>query len=220
MHTQIRKLFLVLSAVLSVSLFVGCDFSIKPPSVEVVASTTKNHASVYISRDFFIGGSLVGYYIYYNTINNPSTAQSVHVGTEGSYCDIYLSTSGTYYFWVKSEVDSGDGTYKKSDYSTVVSYDFTYTPPSPPTGVNVASLSTSDNRPKVTWTDDHFASHWIYYNTTPDTSSAQCRKTTSPYCIVNGLSTGTYYFWVKSADGTSSTSATSDFSSVVTYTKS
>ena len=91
---------------------------------------------------------------------------------------------------------------------------------SAPTGVTVTTATTG-NRVTVKWTDNGATKYWVYYNSTNDTSTATCAskyETSGTYgCDISLPSTGTYYFWVKAADGYSSTSATSDFSSVATY---
>ena len=80
------------------------------------------------------------------------------------------------------------------------------------------------NNVTVKWTDNGSARYWIYYNTVNDTSTATCaiRYADSVYCTygydIALPSSGTYYFWVKSADGYHTNSKTSDFSDVVTYT--
>lgn len=91
-----------------------------------------------------------------------------------------------------------------------------------PTGLTVAA-STKTNTVKVTWTDNGAKEYWIYYSTSNDTTTATCAtraasSTTSKYGYEITLSaSGTYYFWIKAADGYYSTDKTSDFSDSVSY---
>ncbi|MGN0724525.1 MAG: hypothetical protein ACI4LT_11015, partial [Treponema sp.] len=89
-----------------------------------------------------------------------------------------------------------------------------------PTGVTV-SASTTKNNVTVKWTNNGSAKYWIYYNTENNTETATCATrfaSSGTYGYdISLLSSGTYYFWVKSADGYYTDSNTSDFSEVVTY---
>ena len=89
-----------------------------------------------------------------------------------------------------------------------------------PTDVT-ATTSDVQNVITVTWTASDAAYYWIYCNTTNDSSTAT--KKVSAYeslYVSNGTGSydcvfeesGTYYFWVKAADGSLSSSGTSDFS--------
>ena len=95
--------------------------------------------------------------------------------------------------------------------------------PNAPTGVTV-ELATAKNTVKVKWTDNNSAYYWIYYNSSNDTSTATCvTKSASSSNSTYGYeitlsSSGTYYFWVKAADGYHSDSVTSDFSEPATFT--
>ena len=89
-----------------------------------------------------------------------------------------------------------------------------------PAGLAVAA-STETNTVKVTWTNNGAKRYWIYYNTSDDTATATCASRsgisgTYGYEITLSAS-GTYYFWIKAADGYDSTDKTSDFSSSVIY---
>lgn len=89
-----------------------------------------------------------------------------------------------------------------------------------PTGLAVAA-STETNTVKVTWTNNGAKRYWIYYNTSDDTATATCASRsgisgTYGYEITLSAS-GTYYFWIKAADGYNSTDKTSDFSSSISY---
>ena len=83
-----------------------------------------------------------------------------------------------------------------------------------PTGLTVAA-STKTNAVKVTWTDNGAKRYWIYYNTSDDTATATCASisgTSGTYgCEITLSVSGTYYFWIKAADGYYSADKTSDF---------
>ena len=165
------------------------------------------------------------YRIYYNSSNNTQTATLINANAQASDAENgykhKLTSSGTYYFWVKAAKGTSD-TSETSDFSTVVSYNFTYTALPAPEGLNVAAGSKT-NTVSVTWTSNDSQNYWIYYNTTDDSSTATCAtKYAYSYQASSGYqislpSTGKYYFWIKSATGYSDTAETSDFSSVVSY---
>ena len=187
-----------------------------PTGLAVAASTETNTVKV-----TWTNNGAQRYWIYYNTSDDTATATCASTyKTSGTYgCEITLSASGTYYFWIKA-ADGYDSTDKTSDFSDSVSYDFTYTSLSAPTGLAVAA-STETNTVKVTWTNNGAQRYWIYYNTSDDTATATCAstyKTSGTYgCEITLSASGTYYFWIKAADGYDSTDKTSDFSSSISY---
>ena len=187
-----------------------------PAGLAVAASTETNTVKV-----TWTNNGAQRYWIYYNTSDDTATATCASTyKTSGTYgCEITLSASGTYYFWIKA-ADGYDSTDKTSDFSDSVSYDFTYTSLSAPAGLAVAA-STETNTVKVTWTDNGAQRYWIYYNTSDDTATATCAstyKTSGTYgCEITLSASGTYYFWIKAADGYYSTDKTSDFSSSISY---
>lgn len=89
-----------------------------------------------------------------------------------------------------------------------------------PAGLEVAA-STETNTVKVTWTNNGAKNYWIYYNTSDDTATATCASRgawSGTYgCEITLSASGTYYFWIKAADGYYSTDKTSDFSSSIRY---
>ena len=134
-----------------------------------------------------------------------------------------LSESGTYYFWLKAADKSSDSSAQKtSGFSKSATFDFTYSKLSAPTNVAVTKSTEATNYVTVTWaTASNAKYYWIYKNTTNDSSSAT--KVESAIAILYVSSgkgsydiileeTGTYYFWIKAADGYASSSGTSDFS--------
>lgn len=97
-----------------------------------------------------------------------------------------------------------------------------------PTGVTVAAHPDKLNTVTVTWqTGDEVAKYyWIYYSTTNNTASlttpqeqeysSSLWKGTGTCDIVLDTS-GTYYFWVKAANGYDLKSPASDFSTAASY---
>jgi len=187
-----------------------------PTGLAVAASTETNTVKV-----TWTNNGAKRYWIYYNTSDDTATATCAsRSGISGTYgYEITLSASGTYYFWIKA-ADGYNSTDKTSDFSDSVSYDFTYTSLSAPTGLAVAA-STETNTVKVTWTNNGAKRYWIYYNTSDDTATATCASRyawSGTYgCEITLSASGTYYFWIKAADGYDSTDKTSDFSSSVIY---
>ena len=187
-----------------------------PTGLAVVASTETNTVKV-----TWTNNGAENYWIYYNTSDDAATATCAsRAAWSGTYgCEITLSASGTYYFWIKA-ADGYYDTDAASAFSDSVSYDFTYTSLSAPTGLAVAA-STETNTVKVTWTNNGAKNYWIYYNTSDDTATATCASRAAwsgTYgCEITLSASGTYYFWIKAADGYYSTDKTSDFSSSISY---
>ncbi len=185
-----------------------------PAGLEVAASTETNTVKV-----TWTNNGAKNYWIYYNTSDDTATATCASRGAwSGTYgCEITLSASGTYYFWIKA-ADGYYDTDAASAFSDSVSYDFTYTSLSAPTGLAVAA-STETNTVKVTWTNNGAKNYWIYYNTSDDTATATCASRgawSGTYgCEITLSASGTYYFWIKAADGYYD--KTSDFSSSIRY---
>ena len=184
------------------------------------------------------------YYIYYNTTNDSSAATKYssngYVSDEydssyektGNYKgtkDIALAESGTYYFWVKA-VDSSNN---ESEFSNSVSCVFVYSSLASPTDIQTTQSETSYNNVTVTWRDSKKASkYYIYYNTTNDSATAT-KYSSYGYASVEYDSSynetgyykgskdialaesGTYYFWVKSVDGTSNESEFSECATAI-----
>ena len=166
------------------------------------------------------------YWFYYSKTNNPLSATYIDWQTSVSQT-LILSESGTYYFWVKGADGYGTTAAKRSviatsAYSEVCSYDFTYTTLSAPTNVTVSATDTS-NKVKITC-NGTAGYYWFYYGTTDDPEKAtyiDWQITPSQTIVLS--ENGTYYFWVKAADGYGSTEAKraeisqSAFSDVVEY---
>ena len=192
-----------------------------PSNVTVVSTSTRNTVKV-----TWTDNGAPRYWIYYNSSNDTETATCATKSASSSNStygyEITLSSSGTYYFWVKA-ADGYHSDSVTSDFSEPATFDFTYTDLTVPSDVTVVSTS-KRNTVKVTWTDNGAARYWIFYNSTNDTETATCAtKSASSSNSTYGYeitlsSSGTYYFWVKAADGYYSDSVTSDFSEPATFT--
>lgn len=102
-----------------------------------------------------------------------------------------------------------------------------------PTELTVVASTKKANTINITWTAPSDTSaityYWIYYSTINDTTQLSNPNKTAyaPVCVTNETGkyditlseSGSYYFWVKAANGNSySKNKTSDFSTVATYT--
>ena len=186
-----------------------------PTNVTVKASSERNYVTVKWDNGYDY------YWIYYNSTNDSSTATLATRNGSSLGENIKLSESGTYYFWVKA-ADGTTSSSATSDFSKVATYTFTYSELPAPTNVTVKA-SSEINYVTVKWENSSGAyCYWVYYNSTNDSSTATCAKTNAYYGTfgtdIKLSESGTYYFWVKAADDNTSSSDTSDFSEVATYT--
>jgi hypothetical protein len=156
--------------------------------------------------------------VYYNTSNDSSTAKVLTDYTYSSKYSTTLSETGTYYFWVRA-ADDFTSSSSLSSFSNVASLSFTYTKLKVPTNVQVELSTTELNTVTVSWTTTGANYYRVYYGTTNDTASAILldKWISSTSYSKTFSASGTYYFWVKSANGYSDTDPTSDFSAVVSY---
>ncbi|MBR6200556.1 MAG: InlB B-repeat-containing protein, partial [Spirochaetales bacterium] len=209
---------------------------LQPPTEVTAKQSTYSMNKVDIS--WKTNGSAY-YWIYYSKTNDSNAAVMVNEDYDDYWHEesmtqsVTLSESGTYYFWVRSDSDydragsDADGrtiykpTSEVSDFSAAASCEFTYTPLTAPTGVTVTKGV--GNRVSVKWTATDAACYWIYYGKTNNSANATCETryayswaATEGYQITLTES-GTYYFWVKSADGDSKTSNTSAFSEAASF---
>lgn len=156
------------------------------------------------------------YWLYYNTTNDSASA-SLKTKYAYSGYSFTISESGTYYFWIKSADGYTDDS-NTSAFSSVASCAITYTSLSAPTNLKVSHSKTYANTVSLTWEEEKSSTdYWIYYSTTNDSSSAT-EKTKYGYknYSMQLTKSGTYYFWVKAANGSKSTDDSSDFSQVTT----
>nr|MCR4631574.1 hypothetical protein [Treponema sp.] len=129
---------------------------------------------------------------------------------------------GTYYFWVKAAPSHYLLSTTSSAFSKVSnSVSFTHQDLPVPTDLR-ASLPIEANSIILDWTSTKAPYYHLYMNTENNSETATLYSSySSNYAVVlaSKLTSGTtYYFWVKSADTSSSDSLTSGFSNVASYT--
>lgn len=227
----IKKYISVISAVLLLCAVIGCNGPVNNPTPTPTPTPTANGA--YAPTDVkaeldsnTVNGITISwtstgaknYWVYYNTNNDSSTAKVLTDWASSSKYSATLSATGTYYFWVRA-ADDFTSSSSLSSFSNVASLSFTYTDMQVPSNVQIELSTSKLNTVTVSWTTTGAKYYRVYYGTTNDTASAILldkfisSKTTS-YSKTFSAS-GTYYFWVKSANGYNDTDPTSDFSSVV-----
>lgn len=180
-----------------------------PTNVTVVQNSGKN--SVRVSWD---KNNAAKHKIYYNTTTSNSSygteIETVTAATDSNtnkkYADIPISSTGTYYFWVKA-VDGND---TESEFSQMVSANFIQQVVPVPTKVTVQKSATDASGVTVYWTpSENASSYYVYYSNTDSTSAATKRyiygstdyDTNQKYGEISLTSpSGTYYFWVKAVD--------------------
>lgn len=159
------------------------------------------------------------YWVYYNTSNDSATAKVLTRSAYSSKYSTTLSETGTYYFWVRA-ADGYSPSSSLSSFSNVASLSFTYTKLKVPTNVQAELSTTELNTVTVSWTTTGAECYRVYYGTTNDTTSAILldKGVFSTRYSKTFSASGTYYFWVKSANGYNDTDQTSDFSNGVSCT--
>lgn len=180
-----------------------------PTNVTVVQNSGKNSVRVSWDKD-----NAEKYKIYYNTTTSNSSygigikfvTATTDSNTNKKYADIPISSTGTYYFWVKAL----DRNNTESEFSQMVSANFTLQPVPVPTKVTVQKSATDASGVTVYWTPSENAfSYYVYYNNTNSTSAAKKQRiyaltdynTNQKYGEITLTSpSGTYYFWVKVVD--------------------
>lgn len=187
---------------------------LKAPS-DVVATVSASTSNTIVIKWVNVSG-VSKYWLYYSTQNDSSSAI---LKTKYAYSDysFTISESGTYYFWVKSADGYKDDS-STSAFSSVASCAITYASLSAPTDLKVLLSKTYANTVSLTWDEEKSSTdYWLYYSTTNDSSSAT-EKTKYGYknYSMQLTKTGTYYFWVKAANGSKSTDDSSEFSQVAT----
>ena len=146
------------------------------------------------------------YAIYYSTSATcPSYPKNYNISYTKNGYDILLSTSGKYYFWVKSYTDSYSS---ETNLSAPVSYSFTYTNPKPVTNLTATAYNSPKNSVKLQWTKSNSRSYYILFNCKDDYDNAVSLGSTEYNYKTKMLpTTGTYYFWVIASDTGSYTEA-------------
>lgn len=186
------------------------ETSLSAPSdvTATVSSTTSN--TIVIKWTNVSGVS--DYWLYYNTVNNTDSAILKSKYSYSGYT-FTINESGTYYFWVKSADESKD-TSETSAFSKVAACTITYESLSAPTNFTATLSTTTANTVKLSWSEEKTSdSYWIYYGTSNDSSQAILKsKYGYKGYTITLTESGTYYFWVKAANGNTASSATSEFS--------
>ena len=230
-----KKYISVISAVLLICAVIGCNGpvnnSTQTPTPTPTPTPTANGAYAPTDVKAELNSNTVNgitiswtstgaktYWVYYNTSNDSSTAKVLTDYTFSSKYSTTLSETGTYYFWVKAADDFTPSS-SLSSFSNVASLSFTYTALQVPANVQVVLSTEKLNTVTVKWDSTGAKYYWVYYGTTNDTASAiLLEKFVSSASYSKTFSaSGTYYFWVKSANGYNDTDPTSDFSAVVSY---
>ena len=222
-----KKYISVISAVLLLCAVIGCNGPVNNPTRTPTAKGVYAPTDVKAELDtntvngITISWTSTGaetYWVYYNTSNDSSTAKVLTRSIYSSKYSATLSETGTYYFWVRAADDYSPSS-SLSSFSNVASLSFTYTKLKVPTNVQVELSTTELNTVTVSWTTTGANYYRVYYGTTNDTASAILldKWISSTSYSKTFSASGTYYFWVKSANGYSDTDPTSDFSAVVSY---
>ncbi len=240
MKSRMNRFISWLFAMLFVALLFGCKQPTEPGTSTLSVPTNvtvKAHESKLntVNITWSTGTDVAKYYwIYYSTTNDTAALTSPQKKEYGSSlwkgtgtCDIVLDKSGTYYFWVKAADGYGDDSLS-SDFSSPASYQFTFKELTVPTNLAVKAHETISNTVTLTWSTgtDVAEYYWIYYSTTNYTATltspqkkeygSSLWKGTGTCDIVLDKS-GTYYFWVKAANGYGIDSPSSDFSTVASH---
>lgn len=188
--------------------------ALKAPS-DVVATVSASTSNTIVIKWTNVSG-VSKYWLYCGTTNDSASATLKTKYAYSGY-SFTISESGTYYFWVKSADGYKDDS-NTSAFSSVASCAITYASLPAPTNLKVSLSKTYANTVSLAWDEEKSsASYWIYCSTTNDSSSAT-EKTKYGYknYSMQLTKTGTYYFWVKAANGSRSTDDSSEFSQVTT----
>ncbi|UTC42639.1 hypothetical protein [Treponema sp. OMZ 857] len=229
-NNRVKKYISVISAVLLLCAVIGCNGPVNNPTPTPTPTAKGAYAPTDVKAELdsnTVNGITISwtstgaktYWVYYNTSNDSSTAKVLTDYTFSSKYSTTLSETGTYYFWVRA-ADDFTSSSSLSSFSNVAPLSFTYTTLQVPANVQ-AELSTEKlNTITVSWTTTGAKYYWVYYGTTNNTASAiLLSDTVSSTSYSKSFSaSGTYYFWVKSADGYNNTDQTSDFSNGVSCT--
>ena len=226
----IKKYISVISAVLLLCAAIGCKGPVNNPTPTPTPTANGAYAPTDVKVELnsnTVNGITISwtstgaktYRVYYNTSNDSATAKVLTDYTfSSSQYSTTLSTTGTYYFWVRA-ADDFTSSRSLSSFSNVASLSFTYTDMQVPSNVQIELSTSKLNTVTVSWTTTGAKYYRVYYGTTNDTASAILLSDTvlSTSYSKTFSASGTYYFWVKSANGFLATSAASDFSSAVSY---
>lgn len=165
-----------------------------PVPTNVQASDGTSTSYIGISWSAVVG---TGYYqIYRNTVNDPATATVVRAwSTATSFADYGVSPGVTYYFWVKSAINSSG-----ANASGFSASDLGWRALSAPTSVTASNSAGPVN---VAWAAVTGATYYqVYRNIINDSASASVVfpwQTSRSFTDNAGIVGTTYYYWVKAA---------------------
>ena len=233
---KLRKITLLLASVFLLSTFYSCSTeSDENPKTTIENTEEPSDKGVYVPKTFTVqkdsktkNGITITwetkenfyYNIYYNTEKNTETAKILKERAYSGSYSTTLDSTRTYYFWIRACKWSGTE-YIYSDFSNAVSYDFTHeTTLIAPTNLKVEASSTTLNTLDLSWDKvDGVKYYWIFYST--ENNSFTAKYYDAAYSNKKSITlseSGTYYFWVKSADSYYSSygnnSGCSDFSNM------
>ena len=214
---------------------VAFTFALDAPTNVKAALSSKKLNTVTLTWDAINCDKDHCYWIYCSTKNDTSSLKepngeicSYSIDGIGFY-DVSLSESGTYYFWVKAAPSNYSVSTASSAFSKVSnSVSFTHQDLPVPTGFKV---SAEGDRIELYWNSTKAPYYHIYINTENNSETATLYKSDIESINTDNTIEGinfirhttltsgtTYYFWVKSADTSSSDSPTSGFSNVASCT--
>jgi hypothetical protein len=168
------------------------------PGMPVITSGAANQMTV--SWTAVTGAT--AYEVWYNTVNDTSSATKLGIDIIGTTCNISgLTSSTTYYVWLKAKNAAGTSGFSPSGSQTVIP------------DIPVPFVTTGTNQLTVTWTAVLGATAYeVWYGTSGNSSSATKfgNDIIGTTCMITGLAGGTnYYVWVKAKNS----GGTSNFSS-------
>ena len=211
---------------------VAFTFALDAPTNVTAALSSEKLNSVTVTWDAINCDKVHWYWIYCSTKNDTSSLKEPNVAVPWYYIkdgsvsyNVSPSESGTYYFWVKAAPSSYSASTASSAFSKVSnSVSFTHQDLPVPTCLQVFA---EGDRIELSWNSTKAPYYHIYINTEDNSETATLYKSDiESYNTIEELiftrptlTSGTkYYFWVKSADTSSSDSPTSGFSNVASCT--
>jgi|GEM_PF-825464 len=177
------------------------------PSVPTNVSATDGTYNDHIRVTWTSASGATGYEVWRNDSNSSGLASKLGDSNTSPFDDSGVTTGKTYYYWVKAKNTCGTSGFSSSD-SGYASPSCS-TVPSAPGGVSATDGAYNDHI-RVTWNSVSVATGYeVWRNTIKSSGSAsKLGDSNSPFDDY-GVTSGTYYYWVKAKN----TCGTSDFSS-------
>jgi uncharacterized delta-60 repeat protein len=175
----------------------------EPPPSPINVVATAGNGEVTIQWDLVPRGD--SYNIYWSTSANVTTSGTKITGATTPHTHTGLTNGTTYYYVVTAENIYGESAVSNEVSATPQASP----PPSPPANVTATA---GNGEATITWSAVTGAtSYHIYWSTSPNvsTSDTKIAGTTSPY-IHTGLSNGTAYYYVVTAENSHGESAVSN----------